>query len=70
MRIVLIVDVALFVAGIIAAIVFFTGVELAAAFAFACGGLGLGLAIMIGITQSGNWGVPGDEPRLSFRRAQ
>lgn len=64
MRIVLALDAVLFVGGVVAACVFWTGVSDAASVAFVVGGLALTIGATIGISQLGNWGVPGDLPPL------
>lgn len=66
MRIVSALGAVLFLCGVIAAVMFWAGVSGAAGYALALGGFGLGTCIMVGITQSGNWGVPGDEPPLGW----
>lgn len=67
MRTVLALGVVLFVGGVVAACIFWAGVDGAGPVAFALGGLTIVCVLYVGIGRLGNWGVPGDEPPLIWR---
>ncbi|MEO6885853.1 MAG: hypothetical protein ABI232_06145 [Jatrophihabitantaceae bacterium] len=66
MRIVLALGVALFVGGIVAACVFWAGVNSAGSVAFALAGLAIAFVVPVVIGRFGNWDVPGDEPAFGW----
>ena len=67
MRVLLLLGALLFLGGVAAACAFWAGAEAGAPVAFACGGGLLAIITPTLIGQWGNWGVPGDEPRLTWR---
>lgn len=67
MRIMLGLGTLLLLGAIAAACAFWAGADAGAPIAFALGGLLLCVVAPLGIGALGNWGVPGDEPRVSWR---
>ncbi|HEY7008165.1 MAG TPA: hypothetical protein VH395_04460 [Jatrophihabitantaceae bacterium] len=54
--------------GIVSACLFWAGVDQGAPLALAFGGLLLVIVVPLAVGQLGNWGVPGDEPPIRWRR--
>ena len=68
MRIVLVLAAILLLGSAAAACVFWAGIAAGGPVAFALGGFLVAVVVPMGMGQLGNWGVPGDEPRLRWRR--
>ena len=68
MRILLALGAVALLGGIAAAIAFWAGADQGAPIAFALGGCLVAIVVPVGVSQLGNWGVPGDEPPLAWRR--
>lgn len=60
----------LFLGALAAACAYWAGASQGAPIALALAGLSLSIAAPVGIGQLGNWGVPGDEPKLRWRHTQ
>lgn len=67
MRTVLTLEALLVLGALAAAISFWAGADQGAPIAFALAAFAIGIAITLGIAQSGNWGVPGDEAPIRWR---
>ncbi len=70
MRLVMLVGMALFLGALAAACAYWAGAAQGAPIALALVGLTLSVVIPVSIGQLSNWGVPGDEPKLPWRRTQ
>ena len=67
MRYVAVLAVLLFLGGVAAAIALWAGAGEGAAIAVVLGGAAVTVALPVVTGQLGRWGVPGDEPPLSWR---
>lgn len=68
MRVVLVLAAFLLLGSVAAACAFWAGIAAGGPVAFALGGFLIAVMVPIGMGQLGNWEVPGDEPRLGWRR--
>ena len=67
MRVLLALAAILLLGSVAAACAFWAGVTAGGPVAFALGGFLIAVVVPMGVGQLGNWGVPGDEPRLHWR---
>jgi hypothetical protein len=66
-RILLAIAAILFVGSLAAACAFWAGASVGAPIALALAGFVVAIVVPLTIAQLGNWGVPGDEPRVTWR---
>lgn len=66
MRTMIALEALLVLGALAAAIAFWAGADQGAPIAFTLAAFAVGIGIMLGIAQVGNWGVPGDESPIRW----
>lgn len=67
MRTLIVLGAVLFLGALAGACAYWAGASQGAPIALALAGFTLAIIIPVGVGQLGNWGVPGDRPRLRWR---
>ncbi len=70
MRALIVLGTTMLLGALAGACAFWAGVRQGAPIALALAGFTLVIGIPVGIGQLGNWGVPGDEPKIRWRHTE